>query len=64
MLFPQVLASANPDKYAWLYQWSDEVYLVLIATLQNYYLKNYCKLKNLFYFVYNEFGSNEMILVH
>ncbi|OXU25299.1 hypothetical protein TSAR_005309 [Trichomalopsis sarcophagae] len=35
------IASVNPDKYAWLYQWSDEVYLVLISTLQHYYLKNY-----------------------
>ncbi|XP_058800772.1 peroxisome assembly protein 12-A [Phymastichus coffea] len=34
-------ASVNPDKYTWLYQWSDEIYLILVAILQNYYLKNY-----------------------
>ncbi|XP_014210519.1 peroxisome assembly protein 12 [Copidosoma floridanum] len=36
-----VLVSANPEKYAWLHKWSDEVYLVFIAALQNYYLRNY-----------------------
>ncbi|KAJ8667824.1 hypothetical protein QAD02_009487 [Eretmocerus hayati] len=36
-----LLASVNPDKYSWVYRWSDEIYLVFIASLQNYYLKNY-----------------------
>lgn len=42
IVFLQFLASVNPEKYSWLYKWSDEVYLVLIAVLQNYYLNNYC----------------------
>ncbi|XP_014233988.1 peroxisome assembly protein 12 [Trichogramma pretiosum] len=35
------IASANPDKYSWVYKWSDEIHLIFIAALQNYYLKNY-----------------------
>ncbi|XP_012279890.1 peroxisome assembly protein 12 isoform X2 [Orussus abietinus] len=35
------LLTCNPERYGWLLRWSDEIYLVLHAVLQNYYLKNY-----------------------
>ncbi|XP_011501431.1 PREDICTED: peroxisome assembly protein 12 [Ceratosolen solmsi marchali] len=35
------LASIDPEKYAWLHQWSNEIYLISITVLQNYYLNNY-----------------------